>query len=82
MLVVSLLLVRAGGLPAWWLLINAAILAAALLFERSSYEPKASNPSALRPTGERFDDPTTGERIEVWEDSATGAREYRPLPRS
>jgi hypothetical protein len=80
-LVVSLLLVRAGSLPAWWLLINAALVAAALLFERGGYQPKASNPSALRPTGERFDDPTTGERIEVWEDPGTGAREYRPVRR-
>ena len=30
-----------------------------------------------QPTGERFRDPTTGEAIEVWEDPATGAREYR-----
>jgi hypothetical protein len=81
-LVVSLLLVRASVLPAWWLLFNSAILAAALLFERSSYQPKASNPSALRPTGERFDDPTTGERIEVWEDPGTGDREYRPVRRT
>jgi hypothetical protein len=34
-LVVSLLLVRANVLPAWWLLINAGALAVALLFERS-----------------------------------------------
>lgn len=76
-LVISLLLVRGGVVPGWWLLVNSAIVAAALLFERRGYEPRASNPRALRPTGERFEDPTSGELIEVWEDPRTGAREYR-----
>jgi hypothetical protein len=77
-LVISMLLVNAGVLSGWWLLINAGIVAAALLFERSAYRPKARDPGALQPTGERFQDPTTGELIEVWEDPSTGAREYRP----
>jgi hypothetical protein len=77
-LLVSLLLVAAGVAPGWWLLINAAILLAALLFERRGYEPRAPNPNALRLTGERFCDPSTGDLVEVWEDPATGAREYRP----
>jgi len=73
-----MLLVNAGALSGWWLLMNAGIVAAALLFERSAYHPKAPDPGALQPTGERFQDPTTGELIEVWEDPSTGAREYRP----
>ena len=76
-LVVSLILVARGVAPGWSLLINAAVLAAALLFERRGYQPRAPDPSALRPTGERFRDPTNGELVEVWEDSRTGAREYR-----
>jgi len=79
--VVSMLLVSAGAVPGWWLLINAATLAAALVFERRGYQPKAPNQAALRPTGERFRDPTSGELVEVWEDPATGAREYRSVSR-
>ena len=78
MLVLSLVLVTRGVVPGWSLLINAAILLAALLFERRGYQPRAPDPSALRPTGERFRDPTSGQLVEVWEDPRTGAREYRP----
>lgn len=76
-LVISLLLVNARVFPAWCLLINAVIVGAAVLFERSGYRPRASHPEHLQPTGERFQDPTTGELIEVWEDQGTGVREYR-----
>lgn len=82
LVVVSMLLVAAGAAPGWWLLINAAIVAAALVFERRGYQPRAPNSAALRPTGERFQDPTSGELLEVWEDPATGAREYRPVSRA
>ena len=81
-LVLSLLMVSAGILPGWWVLINAAIVLGAVLFERRGYQPKAADPAALRPTGERFRDPTTDELIEVWEDPRTGTREYRPAARS
>jgi hypothetical protein len=67
--------------PGWWLLVNAIVVAAALVFERRGYHPKAPNPAALHPTGERFRDPTSGEVVEVWEDPATGAREYRTASR-
>jgi hypothetical protein len=77
--VISIVLVSVSAFPAWWLLINSAALLAALVFERRGYQPKASNPAALMPTGERFQDPTSGELIEVWEDPGTGAREYRPV---
>jgi hypothetical protein len=77
-LLISMPLVGAGLVSGWWLLINAGVVAAALLFERSAYRPRASNPEELQPTGERFKDPTSGELIEVWEDPRTGAREYRP----
>jgi hypothetical protein len=80
-LAVSLVLVAAGVAPGWWLLINAAVVGAALLFERRGYQPKVPDPTALHRTGERFRDPTSGEIVEVWEDPASGTREYRPMPR-
>jgi hypothetical protein len=80
--VVGIVLVSVGMEPAWWLLIQAGILLAALVFERSGYHPVAPDRAALRRTGERFNDPTTGQTIEVWEDPATGAREYRPIAES
>lgn len=76
-LVISLLLVSKGALPGWWLLFNALAVGAALVFERRGYQPRAPDPAALRPTGERFQDPTSSELVEVWEDPSTGAREYR-----
>jgi hypothetical protein len=81
LLVLSMLLVSAGGLPAWWLLLNAVIVGAAVLFERSGYTPRAAQPERLQPTGERFRDPTSGELIEVFEDPSSGVREYRPASR-
>ena len=73
-----MLLVNAGVIAGWWLLIEAAIVGLALVFERRGYQPRAPDPTALRPTGERFHDPTSGEMLEVWEDPRTGTREYRP----
>ena len=49
-----------------------------VLLERSRYRPRAKRPGALRATGERMVDPTSGRLLEVWEDPATGEREYRP----
>jgi hypothetical protein len=77
-LVVSLVLVASNLLPGWWLLFNSSVLGLALLFERRGYHPRAKDPASLRPTGERFVDPTSGKMVEVWEDPATGVREYRP----
>ena len=77
----GLILVSGGRVPAWWLLINAAVVLVSVLFERRGYQPEASNPAALQPTGERFRDPTSDELIEVWEDPRTGAREYRQASR-
>ncbi len=36
----------------------------------------------FQPTGEVFTDPTTGQRMRVYEDSKTGARQYRSEPES
>jgi hypothetical protein len=40
--------------------------------------PSASGTSTAQPTPEVFTDPSTGERMRVWYDEATGKREYRP----
>jgi hypothetical protein len=82
LLVVSLGMVSTGVVPGWWLLINSAIVGAALVFERRGYHPRARDGARLQPTQERFLDPTSGELLEVWEDPATGAREYRPSRKS
>jgi hypothetical protein len=78
-LVVSMVLVNAGVAPGWWLLINAAIVLAALVFERRGYSPRAADRSAVVPTDERFHDPTTGDLVQVRENPRTGEREYRPV---
>ncbi len=62
-----------------YLAVEAAVLLAFVLLERYRYRPRAKNPSALRPTNERMIDPVSGQLVEVWEDPATGAREYRPV---
>ena len=56
---------------------QAGVCLVALVFERSRYRPSAADPRALRPTGERMIDPTSGAMVEVWEDPTTGEREYR-----
>lgn len=38
---------------------------------------RGSNQGALKPTGEVFKDPTTGKMTRVYEDPATGQRQYR-----
>lgn len=60
-----------------YLLFEALVCLLFVLFERFRYRPQARHPERLRPTGERMIDPTSGKTIEVWEDPATGEREYR-----
>jgi hypothetical protein len=62
-----------------WLGFNALVILLAVLLERRGYAPRAPRGAVLRRTQERFVDPTTGKLVEVWEDPATGAREYRPV---
>jgi membrane protein implicated in regulation of membrane protease activity len=62
-----------------WLLFEALLCLLFVLFERFRYRPRARNPQRLRPTGERMIDPTSGRLVEVWEDPATGEREYREV---
>jgi len=61
--------------PAIWLV----FLLAAFRFERQRYVAPGSPDGPWAPTGERFIDPTSGERLSVFVNAATGEREYRRL---
>ena len=64
-------------LTALFALLPIALLAWLYLrFDRQRYRGRAT--AAQRPTGEDFRDPATGQRMRVYEDPETGAREYRP----
>jgi hypothetical protein len=61
-----------------YLAINGFVIAGAILFERSSYHSKADRTRGKwQPTGERFNDPTTGQIVEVYYNPQTGERDYR-----
>jgi hypothetical protein len=74
------------------MLVGGGVLLLAALYEQTRYRARADEPAALpspgaRPTGsgfrrtdEVFDDPTTGQRMRVWYDPATGDRRYVPEP--
>jgi hypothetical protein len=65
----------AGWVP---LGIEAAIVLALVVFERSRYQPTITTPaSEFVATGERFEDPTSGKAVEVFANPRTGEREYR-----
>jgi len=82
LLLVGVGLLAAGGVLVWpgvqLVLVGAAGLVIAF-FERLRYRSQGtSGGGELRPTEERFIDPTTGERTRVWIDSASGERSYHP----
>lgn len=83
MLATGLLILLGGGQGSWSgaypaLLGVVAIVIA--LFERSRYWPGRGEARRghLSATDERFIDPTTGQRLQVWIDPATGERSYLP----
>ena len=83
LLAVGLVLLAGGGLLAWsgiQLIVIGTIGVVIALFERLRYWPGrgATHGGRLRPTEERFIDPSTGERTRVWIDPATGERAYLP----
>ena len=72
-------------------IVNAGIVVIVLVLERPRYRSeaeetgrRATGPSAdrpppgLAPSDEVFIDPTTGDRVRVWVDAASGERRYRP----
>jgi len=83
MVVTGLLLFANGGeiaLSGLYPFVLGVIAIATALFERSRYWPGRArgHDAGLRPTDERFIDPTTGERTRVWIDPSSGERTYRP----
>jgi len=78
-----------GGL---WAMVTGAVAITAVTLERSRYRSEAAEHSAgehgpgggepsmpvapFRPTDELFVDPTTGQRLRVYLDPATGERRY------
>jgi hypothetical protein len=70
------------GHPFGWLPVGleAGLVAVLLVIERGRYRPRI-NPSAgtWKETGERFRDPVSGELVEVYADTRSGARDYRPV---
>lgn len=75
------------------MLVGGGVLLLAALYEQTRYRARADEPApagpglAARPpatgfrrTDEVFDDPTTGQRMRVWYDPATGERRYVPEP--
>lgn len=61
-----------------YLAINGLIIVGGILFERSSYHSNANRTQGKwQPTGERFNDPTSGQIVEVYYNPQTGERDYR-----
>ncbi len=61
-----------------YLAINGLIITGGILFERSSYRSKVHRMQGKwQPTGERFNDPTSGKIVEVYYNPQTGERDYR-----
>jgi hypothetical protein len=61
-----------------YLAFNGLVIVGAILFERSGYRSNADRTQGRwQPTGERFNDPTTGQVVEVYYNPQTGERDYR-----
>jgi hypothetical protein len=61
-----------------YLAINGLVIAGAILFERSGYRSQVNRTRGnWQTTGERFNDPTTGQVVEVYYNPQTGERDYR-----
>lgn len=61
-----------------YLAINGLLIVGGILFERKGYSLHANRSQEMwQPTGERFEDPTTGQVVEVYYNPETGDRDYR-----
>jgi hypothetical protein len=61
-----------------YLAINGLLIAGGILFERSGYRSQVNRTQGKwQPTGERFNDPTTGQVVQVYYNPQTGERDYR-----
>src|SRR5439155_16136805 len=79
-LIGAVILLAAGVTTALviYLAINGVLIAGGILFERSGYRSQVNRTQGKwQPTGERFNDPTTGQVVEVYYNQQTGERDYR-----
>ena len=61
-----------------YLAINGLLIAGGILFERSGYRSHVNRMQGKwQHTGERFNDPTSGQVVEVYYNPQTGERDYR-----
>ncbi len=69
-----------GVYSGWPFLIWGAVIVVAVLCERWRYRlVRHAEEGRWQKTGERFEDPETGESVEVLFDPATGERRYAPM---
>jgi hypothetical protein len=63
-----------------WVILAVVVVGAVIaIFGWDRYRGSRTSPGATaEPTSEVFIDPTTGQRMRVWYNPATGRREYRP----
>jgi len=81
------LLIVAGGVILWqqtgaWPAACILVALGALIFFGLLLEPRyrtRGTTANAQPTDERFIDPTTGKRMQVYYNAATGERTYKPL---
>jgi hypothetical protein len=79
-LIVAVILVVAHVTTALviYLVINGLLITGGILFERSGYRSQVNRTRGnWQPTGERFNDPTSGQVVEVYYNPQTGERDYR-----
>ncbi len=77
-LALALIQIALGKDGTWPILaVYSAVVLVALLVERRRYAPSVNRGEDWRFTGERFTDPTSGKLIDVFENPATGKRDYR-----
>ena len=73
----ALLLVLGVPGPGAYALGLGGVILLGTVFERWRYRPNGGRPgSGWEPTGERFEDPQTGETVQVFFDPRSGERRY------
>ena len=73
----ALLLVSGVSGPGAYALALGGVIVLGTVFERWRYRPGSARPGAAwQPTGERFEDPQTGQTVQVYYDPGSGQRRY------
>jgi hypothetical protein len=73
------LVVESLPISAAWVALGGGVLLVAAIYEHGRYQAAiAADRSQFQRTEEVFTDPTSGQRMRVWFDPATGQRDYRP----